>query len=530
MSSNQMNSSKKNKSTKKSAAPIDFEIEEIGTPIIDMSSIKEKVKVKEAFDPSKDTYIEAPWTIIGSYFQDKHLDRLVRHQVESYNNFVGLQLPQTIDMFNEVHIKSENDFDKESGKYSLEIFIKFENFHIYRPQIHENNGAIKLMFPQEARLRNFTYASAMTIDINIRYIVRNGENLCNTSTFYKTLSKIHIGKLPIMLKSNICVLSQYKYVDNEHTGDCRHDAGGYFIINGSEKTVLGQERAAENRVYCFNISKNNTKYDWSAEIKSVPDFKCISPKQINMMISSKNNGFGKPIVVQIPRVKQPIPLFIVFRALGVMSDKEICEYILLNLDNEKYSEMLQNLQASIIEAHKYINKEEAIKFIMAFVIYTPINMDKETGAKKKYEFTLDVLHNDLFPHCNTPQQKIYFLGYMANKLMRANFEWIKADDRDSYLNKRIDLTGTSLNNLFRNHFNKLVKDMEKQIVKEINNGSWRSTEDYLNIINLTNIYKIVKSTTIENGFKRALATGDFGIKHANSNKVGVAQEIGRAHV
>ena len=367
----------------------------------------------------------------------------------------------------------------------------------------------------------------MTIDINIRYVVRNGENLGNTSTFYKILSKIHIGKLPIMLKSNICVLSQYKYVDNQHTGDCRHDAGGYFIINGSEKTVLGQERAAENRVYCFNVSKNNTKYDWSAEIKSVPDFKCISPKQINMMISSKNNGFGKPIVVQIPRVKQPIPLFIVFRALGVISDKEICEFILLNLDHEKYGDMLQNLQASIIEAHKYNNKEDCIRFIMSFVIYTPINMDKETGARKKYEFTLDVLNNDLYPHCNTMHQKIYFLGYMAQKLMRANFEWIKADDRDSYINKRVDLTGTSLNNLFRNYFNKLVKDMEKQIVKEINNGSWRSTEDYLNIVNLTNIYKIVKSTTIENGFKRALATGDFGIKHANSNKVGVAQVLNR---
>jgi DNA-directed RNA polymerase II subunit RPB2 len=553
MSSNQMNqtdkSVKKTKSVKTNkklatnAASIEFNIDDsLGAPIIDTSAIQASLSKdvfdkdlsgskdlsdKDAFDLNKDTYIEAPWTIIGSYFQDKHLDRLVRHQLESYNNFVGLQLPQTIEMFNDVHIKSENDFDKESGKYSLEIFIKFENFHIYRPQIHENNGAIKVMFPHEARLRNFTYASAMTIDINIRYIVRNGENLGNTSTFYKTLSKIHIGKLPIMLKSNICVLSQYKYVDNEHTGECSHDSGGYFIINGSEKTVLGQERAAENRVYCFNISKNNTKYDWSAEVKSVPDFKCISPKQINMMISSKNNGFGQPIVVQIPRVKQPIPLFIVFRALGVISDKEICEYILLNLAHEKYEQMLQNLQASIIEAHKYNNKEDAIRFIMSFVIYTPINMDKETGAKKKYEFTLDVLNNDLFPHCNTPQQKIFFLGYMAQKLMRANFELIKADDRDSYINKRVDLTGSSLNNLFRNYFNKLVKDMEKQIVKEINNGSWRSTEDYLNIINLTNIYKIVKSTTIENGFKRALATGDFGIKHANSNKVGVAQVLNR---
>jgi len=483
--------------------------------------------VNDAFDIKTNQYIEAPWNVIDAYFRDKHLERLVRHQLESYNNLVGYQIIKTIEMFNPVHIKSENDYDPVSGKYSLEMFITFENFHIYRPQIHENNGAIKLMFPQEARLRNFTYASAMTIDINIKYIVRNGEGLINTNTFYKTLPKIHIGKLPIMLKSNICVLNQYNYVDNQHTGECRYDTGGYFIINGSEKTVLGQERAAENRVYCFNVSKNNTKYTWSAEIKSVPDFKCISPKQINLMISSKNNGFGQPICVQIPRVKQPIPLFIVFRALGVISDKEACEYILLNLESERHQVMLNNLQASIIEANKYMTKEEAIRYITTYVIYTPINMDRETGIRKKHEFTLDVLQNDLYPHCHTTKQKIYFLGYMANKLMQANFEWIKADDRDSYINKRVDLTGTSLNNLFRNYFNKLVKDMEKQIVKEINTGSWRSTEDYLNIVNPTNIYKIVKSTTIENGFKRALATGDFGIKHTNSNKVGVAQVLNR---
>ena len=474
-----------------------------------------------------DPYIETPWSIIDSYFRDQHLERLVRHQLESYNNFVGYQIIKTIEMFNPVHVKSENDYDPVSGKYALEMFITFENFHIYRPQIHENNGAIKLMFPQEARLRNFTYASAMTIDINVKYIIRNGEGLSNTSTFYKSFPKIHIGKLPIMLKSNICVLNQYKYVDNQHTGECRYDTGGYFIINGSEKTVLGQERAAENRVYCFNISKNNTKYIWSAEIKSVPDHKCISPKQINLMISSKNNGFGQPICVQIPRVKQPIPLFIVFRALGVISDKEICEYILLDLNVPKYKMMLDNLQASIIEANKHLTKEECIRFITSYVIYTPINMDKETGIRKKHDFTLDVLQNDLYPHCHTIKQKIYFLGYMANKLMRANFELIKADDRDSYINKRVDLTGSSLNNLFRNYFNKLVKDMEKQVVKEINTGSWRSTEDYLNIINPTNIYKIIKSTTIENGFKRALATGDFGIKHTNSNKVGVAQVLNR---
>ena len=122
------------------------------------------------------------------------------------------------------------------------------------------------------------------------------------------------------------------------------------------------------------------------------------------------------------------------------------------------------------------------------------------------------------------------MGFMTNKLLQTSFGWRKCDDRDSYCNKRLDLTGTLLNNLFRNYFNKLVKDMQKQIIKEINNGSWRSTNNNMNIINKTNIYKIVKSTTIENGLKRALATGDFAIKNTNSNsknKVGVAQVLNR---
>jgi DNA-directed RNA polymerase beta subunit len=488
---------------------------------------KDNKRMQEMSDIMNEQYIEEPWTIIESYFKGQGIERFVRHQLESYNNFVGYQIIKTIEMFNPLHIASDQDYDPKSNKHSLEIFVTFENFHIYRPQIHENNGAIKLMFPQEARLRNFTYASGMTVDINIKYLVRTGANLENVQTFYKTLPKIHIGKLPIMLKSNICVLNQYKHFENTQTGECKFDAGGYFIINGSEKTVLGQERAAENKVYCFNVSKNNTKYTWIAEIKSVPDFKCISPKQITLMISSKNNGFGNAISIQIPRVKQPIPLFIVFRALGVLSDKDICEKILLNIEDDKNKDMLDALQASVIDANKYMEKEECIKYIMGFVMFTPINMDKETGAKKKYEFTLDILANDLFPHCHNITQKIYFLGYMTNKLLLASFEIIKQDDRDSFLNKRIDLTGTLLNNLFRNYFNKLVKDMEKQIIREINTGSWKSSDNYENIINLTNIYKIIKSTTIENGLKRALSTGDFGIKHTNSNKVGVAQVLNR---
>ena len=467
------------------------------------------------------------WDVIKSYFDGQHLARCVRHQHESYNYFVNHQIRRTIDMFSPVTIRSPHDFDEISGRYALEITIAFDNFHIYRPQIHENNGATKLMFPQEARLRNFTYASAMTMDLNIKIVRRYGEALNHAETFYKKLSKIHIGKLPIMVKSAVCVLTQYNHLNADMTGECRFDAGGYFIINGSEKTVIAQERAAENRIYCFGVRKNNTKWKWSAEIKSVPDGKCISPKQINMTVASRNNGFGHGIYIQIPRIKQPVPLFVLFRALGVVSDKEICELIVLDIACPRMRKMLFGLKASIVDANKYMTQEEALLHVVSYAMYTPINMDKEAGQRKKREFTLKVLNNDLFPHCATPRQKLLFLGLMANKLLRTSFGWRKVDDRDSYVNKRVDLTGTLLNNLFRNYFNKLVKDMSKQVVREINNGSWKSTEDYLSIINKTNVYKIVKSTTIENGMKRALATGDFGIKNTNSNKVGVAQVLNR---
>ena len=492
---------------------------------VEINENQEKINHGGVLDHLGD-YIEEPFQILESYFQGQYLERLVRHQIESYNNFINYQIQRTIQMFNPLIVRSDNDYVEQQDKYMLEIHISFINFKMYPPQIHENNGATKTMFPHEAKLRNFTYASTMVVDIQIQYIIRNTTSMDSPRIITKLLPKINIGKMPIMLKSSICVLTQSKFLDPRMIGECPMDCGGYFIIKGSEKIVLGQERAAENKVYCF-YGKNTTKWDWYAEIKSVPDFKCISPKQIEVLISSKNNGFGKGIYVNIPRIKKPIELFIIFRAMGVISDRAICDRILLDSEDVLNIELLGLLQASVIDANKCINNEDAIQYITSYVAYTPMNMDREKGQIKKREFAIDILENDIFPHCKTKEQKIYYLGYMVKKLIQTSIGLFPPDDRDSYVNKRIELSGTLLNNLFRNYFNKLVKEMQKQIIREINNGSWRSNDDFENIINMTNIYKIMKSTTIENGINRALATGDFSIKQSNSSKVGVAQVLNR---
>ena len=184
---------------------------------------------------------ECAFEIIESYFRGKHLKQLTRHQIESMNDFYEHQASKTVGMFNPVCIASEQDLDRASGKHSLSIEIRFENLHMYRAQIHENNGATKLMFPQEARVRNFTYSSTVTVDVHVKYIVRQGEDLQEEHVFHKVLPKIHIGRLPIMLNSSVCILSHYRHADHNTTGECQFDAGGYFIINGSEKTILCQE-------------------------------------------------------------------------------------------------------------------------------------------------------------------------------------------------------------------------------------------------------------------------------------------------
>ena len=522
----------KAKRTKKGTMDITKQLEEIVMSEMKAESEIQKMVDENMKNPDNEVlahlgqYIEEPFKIIESYFNGQHSSCLVRHQLESYNDCIHRQIPQTIQMFNPVWIRSDKDILPNSDKYSLEVEITFTNLKLYPPQIYENNGATKLMMPNEAKLRNVTYASNMTIDINITYHIRDTINVEKPRTCTSIIPKVSIGKFPIMVKSSICVLTQNTHINPISVGECAFDHGGYFIIKGSEKTVLQQERAAQNMVYCYD-GKNTSKCSWYAEIKSVPDYKCISPKQVEIEVASKNNGYGHPLKVVIPRVRESIDLFILFRALGATTDKQICEYILLNIDSELHTDILKFLNASIIESNHYMTKEDALRHITSYVAFTPMNMDKEQGSKKKRDFTIDVLNNDLFPHCKTPEQKIYFLGYMTNKLIQTALGWIKPNDRDSYVNKRIDMTGTLLNNLFRNYFNKLVKEMQKHIIKEINGGSWRSTEDYESIVNNGNICKMVKSTTIETGINRALATGDFSIKQSNSSKVGVAQVVNR---
>ena len=177
------------------------------------------------------------------------------------------------------------------------------------------------MYPNEARLRNMTYAFTVHYDVVVKY------KMINTSSELiegeLTIPKIYMGRFPIMLHSNKCIL---KHVNRElkfNMGECKNDYGGYFIIDGKEKIIVPQEKFSDNMVYNKKNADDN-KYSYSSIIRmgSENASKPVRTMKIHIIRDTDKMEFGN-IVVEIPNVRHSIPLFILMRALGVISDKEI---------------------------------------------------------------------------------------------------------------------------------------------------------------------------------------------------------------
>ena len=188
-----------------------------------------------------------------------------------------------------------------------------------------------------------------------------------------------MGLIPIMLQSNLCVVNNATDELKNQMGECRYDQGGYFIIEGQEKVIVSHERKAENKLYI--VTSQDSLYSYSAQIKSVPEdsFKYARTTVVN--INSKTNK----ITVRLPMIHKQIPLFILFRLLGIESDKEILQYILLNLDTKRSELFMQELLPSIEESVLINDRITAIKYL------------SNLTHGKTVSHLIDNINTDLFP-------------------------------------------------------------------------------------------------------------------------------------
>jgi len=457
--------------------------------------------------------------------------RFAEGQVEPFEDFLYNKIPLVLRSTAPIVVWHEQD--EATKKYKYEFRLSFDNVSYLKPRIQEATGRIKQMLPYEARVRNFTYAAQMFVDITFTVREYRGATLSEFTESSKTFEGISMGRIPVMLGSSLCVLKDFSVPISE-LGECTGDPFGYFIVHGSERVILAQEKVADNRSMVFFNKKTSSKYSHSVEMKSLHESFTMPPKKVEIRISSKFNGLGYPLLICIPRFREDIPLMVFFRALGLTTDEEIYNLI----QDDSTSEYLAASFKEVAEMNIF-TQESAIEYLTHHLQYPSTSEDKHGHIR-------GLLLSEFLPHVNLATEtlttdvmiarKVIILVSMVKKLILTARGGRKLDDRDAYPNKRVVTTGALLTHLFRQLFQKVCKDIRSKLVHEINNDNWKRMGKPLEALSISNLYKILKVSSIEGKMKQALATGNFTVQGlgtsnstalSNATKSGVSQVLNR---
>lgn len=412
-----------------------------------------------------------PWVVMQAFIDE---GILARQHLDSYNDFVENRLQQIVD---------------EVGKIEPDIegyYIKLGKIEIGMPTVKEADGSTKEIHPMEARIRNLTYSAPIYLEMTLVHKdERTGIEVEDKP------SKEYIGRLPIMLKSIKCPLSKMYAEELIKIGEDPNDPGGYFIVNGSERVIVIQEDLASNRILIEEGSGG--AYTHVAKVFST------------------SRGFRAPVTLErrregslrlsFPSVPGKIPLAILMRALGLVTDKQISEAVSDDPD------VVRELIPTLHEADVVVDQSAALDYIGRRVA---VGQTIEYRQKRAEQ----VLDKYLLPHIGTSSndrlKKTYYLGQMAERLIELSLHKRDADDKDHYANKRLKLAGDLLVSLFRVAFLNLCRDIKYQIERNAIRGR------------VPSIHTAVRADVITERLRHALATGNWV-----GGKAGVSQLLDR---
>ncbi|WPH05013.1 DNA-directed RNA polymerase II subunit RPB2 [Acrodontium crateriforme] len=492
--------------------------------------------VEDAVDDNNVITAEDCWAVITSFFDAKGL---VSQQLDSFDEFAGTTMQELVSEIEPVTI--DKNFTPEDDGVGAPIVkkrhqITFGHLTISQAAMTEGDGSTRPLYPHEARLRNLTYSSP--IYLGMKYTIQvarekpAGAVLDNETGRYEPPAdwdgqetelewvpapddphqdefRVFIGKLPVMVKSKICTLRNRSEAELYAFQECPYDQGGYFIINGSEKVLIAQERSAANIVQVFKKPKGHAT-PFVAEIRSALEkgSRLISSMQLKLN-DRASDDHKRTLKVSLPYIKQDIPVAIVFRALGIVSDEDILNHICKRSDTQ----MMEWIKPSLEEGFSVQARDQALDFIG--------RRGPQVGTRaQRMKNARDVLQKELLPHISQEEgsetRKAFFLGYMVNRLLQCALGRTEEDDRDHFGKKRLDLAGPLMAQVFRLKFSQLAKDIRMYLHRTVENDKE---------FNLT---LAVKSNIITSGLRYCLATGNWGDqKKAASAKAGVSQVLNR---
>jgi DNA-directed RNA polymerase II subunit RPB2 len=446
-----------------------------------------------------------------------------RHHIDSFDQFLQQDLISIVRSQNPIIILKDLINEKTNTyKYKVEIFVGGEDgtaIEIGTPTISlQNTEEVRVLYPNEARLRNLTYASNVYADIlvKITYTTITGE-VEDLSPAPETFQKWPLFKIPIMLHSRYCILNNKPKYFLREVGECPYDNGGYFIVDGAEKVLITRQEQAFNTLYV--TPQNDPKVQVYASIE------CLSAKSrqvkriaFSLMrhVEKEKNTKHSTIQVSLPFVRKPIPLFVLFRALGFQSDEEILKLIFPDFDSPEAKLLLPKLQPSIIEGFPFLNTYTAVQYI------------KTLTKGFSIPHVLDIIKNQLFIHMpNDSTSQAIFLGDCVRKILRVAEGFDNKTDRDDTRNQRCLTSGFLVQELFNNSYKLWIKATSLAISSEYNYNKSVLYKDknFKNIFQPGNDSKIFVSglltDMIMKGYKGKWGTG------LGEEKTGVLQAMSR---
>jgi DNA-directed RNA polymerase II subunit RPB2 len=471
---------------------------------------------------SGDEARELSRTLIDRYFRTVPYP-YTRHHIDSFDQFLQQDLISIVKSQNPILIlKDLINAETSTYKYKVEIFvggIDGTAIEIGTPTVSlQNTDEVRVLFPNEARLRNLTYASQVYADIivKITYTTSSGA-VVDISPPEETFQKWPLFKIPIMLQSRYCILNNKPREFLREAGECPYDNGGYFIIDGAEKVLITRQEQAFNTLYV--TPQTDPKVSVYASIS------CLSAetRQVKRIafalmrhVEKENFTAHATIQVSLPFVRKTIPLFVLFRALGFQSDEEILKMIFPDFESPEAKLLLPKLQPSIIEGFPFLNSYTAVQYI------------KTLTKGFSVAHVLDIIKNQMFIHMpNDASAQALFLGDCVRKILRVSEGYDNKTDRDDTRNQRCLTSGFLVQELFNNSYKLWVKASALAIDKEYNYNKQvlYKDENFKNIFQAGNDSKIFLSglltDMIMKGYKGKWGTG------LGEEKTGVLQAMSR---
>ena len=410
------------------------------------------------------------WPIIQDILKR---EGIARQHLNSFDEFLERGLQSIINEVVQIEIENaEYPYKIQLGKVKLQ-----------QPRMMELDGSITHITPAEARLRNVSYSAPVMMEASV---VEDGKIL--ESRF------VHIGDIPVMIRSNACILHNFPSQKLIEHGEDPKDPGGYFIINGSERVIVGLEDLSYNKIIVDKETVGGNAVFKAKVYSSIVGYRA------KLELVMKNDGL---IVARIPGSPVDIPVVTLMRALGLESDKEIAAAVSL------VDDIQDELEASFEKTGDVPTSKDAIVYISKRIAPGML----EEFQIKRAETLLDWgLLPHLGKHPENRKEKSQFLGEAACKLLELRLGWIYPDDKDHYGNKVIKFAGQMLADLFRTAFRNLVRDMKYQLERS---GQKRG---------INAVAAAIRPGIVSDKLNNAIATGNWG-----RGRVGVTQLLDRTN-